>query len=120
MPAISKKARANDIHDIERRLELQIHYHLLDMEENPTMFAAKDRLSAIQYIGMYLNRKFGWGDPETGDVGASVRKYAGAFRTPPHVGGGGAKSARSGSGRVAGGIALVDAEPESEESDTAA
>lgn len=114
MPAISKKARANDIHDIERRLEMQIHLHLLDMEENPEMYAAKDRLSAIQYIGMYLNRKYGWGDPEVEGVGSAVRKYAGAFRTPPHVAGAGAKPARSapssGRDRVAGGAYATDTE----------
>lgn len=112
MPAISKKARANDIHDIERRLEMQIHLHLMDMEENPEMYAAKDRLSAIQYIGMYLNRKFGWGDPEVEGVGSAVRKYAGAFRTPPHVGGVGAKPARSSAGRdrVSGGAYAADSE----------
>lgn len=106
MPAVSRKARVSDIHEIERRLEMQIHLHLLDMEENPQMFAGKDRLSAIQYIGMYLNRKFGWGEPEEGNVGSAVRKYAGAFRTTPHVVGGGARGAGSATGRdrVSGGV----------------
>lgn len=94
MPA-SKKARVNDVHDIEQRLETIIHHHLLDMEENPEMYAAKDRLAAIQYIGMYLNRKFGWGEPETEGVGSSVRKYArAAFQTPPDVASRRAASAR--------------------------
>lgn len=105
MPAVSRKARVSDVHEIERRLEMQIHLHLLDMEENPQMFAGKDRLSAIQYIGMYLNRKFGWGEPEEGNVGSAVRKYAGAFRTTPHVAGGGARGGGSaGRDRVSGGV----------------
>lgn len=79
---VAKKIRntASDPHDIERRLELQIHYHLLDMEENPNMYAAKERLAAIQIIGMWLNRKYGWGDDESVGAGSSVKKYSGAFR----------------------------------------
>lgn len=82
MPAISKKVRntSRDPHDIERRLENQIHLHLLDMEENPQMFAPKDRLAAVQYISMFLNRKYGWGDDEDSGAGSAVRKYSGAFR----------------------------------------
>lgn len=99
MPVTSKKSRAGDIHEIERRLEMQIHLHLLDMEENPEMYAAKDRLAAIQYIGMYLNRKFGWGDPEVEGVGSAVRKYAGAFKTTPHVVSGRAERARPAANR---------------------
>lgn len=85
MPAISKKARSSDPHDIERRLEMQIHLHLLDMEENPQMFSPKDRLAAVQYIGMWINRKYGWGDSETEGAGSAVRRYAGAFLTKPTV-----------------------------------
>lgn len=107
MPAVGRKARVSDVHEIERRLEMQIHLHLLDMEENPQMFAGKDRLAAIQYIGMYLNRKFGWGDPETADVGSAVRKYSGAFKTAPHVVSGRAERARPASGR-----AYSDSNPE--------
>lgn len=83
---VSKKSRTNDEYDLEARLEKIIHFHLLDMEENPEMYAAKDRLSTIQYVGMFLNRKFGWGEPEQEGVGSSVRKYArAAFQTPPDV-----------------------------------
>lgn len=85
MPAVGRKARTSDPHDIERRLEMLIHQHLLDMEENPEMYAPKDRLYAIQYISAYLNRKMGWGDPETGETGSAVRRYAGAFKTAPSV-----------------------------------
>lgn len=84
---VSKKARVSDQYDLEARLEKIIHWHLSDMEQNPEMYAAKDRLSAIQYVGMYLNRKYGWGEPEEEGVGASVRKYArAAFQTPPSHG----------------------------------
>jgi len=106
----AKKARGSDIHDIERRLETVIHLHLLDMEENPEMYAPKDRLAAIQYIGMYLNRKFGWGDPETGDVGSAVRKYAGAFKTTPHVAG--TRAERGRPTRVSGGASYADTDAE--------
>lgn len=85
MPA-SKKARTSDEYDLEARLEKIIHFHLLDMEENPEMYAAKDRLSTIQYVGMFLNRKYGWGEPEAEGVGSAVRKYArAAFQTPPQI-----------------------------------
>lgn len=87
MPVISKKTRntASDPHDIERRLETLIHLHLLDIEENPEMFAPKDRLATIQCVGMFLNRKYGWGDDESVGAGSAVRKYAGAFRTKPEM-----------------------------------
>lgn len=95
MPAL-RKARTSDQYNLEGRLEQLIHFHLLDMEENPQMYAAKDRLSAIQYIGMFLNRKYGWGEPEQEGVGSSVRKYArAAFQTPPHVAGGRTAGTRS-------------------------
>lgn len=91
----SKKVRntASDPHGIERRLENLIHIHLLDMEENPEMFASKDRLATISAIGMFLNRKYGWGDDETAGAGSAVRKYSGAFRVakperPTRVSGG--------------------------------
>lgn len=82
MPATMKKARntSSDPHNIERRLENLIHVHLLDMEENPEMFAAKERLATIAAIGMFLNRKYGWGEDESGNAGSAVRKYSGAFR----------------------------------------
>lgn len=81
----SKKTRntASDPHDIERRCENQIHLHLLDMEEHPEFYPAKDRLAAIAAIGMWLNRKYGWGDDETAGAGSAVRRYAGAFLTKP-------------------------------------
>ena len=76
------KTRKDDPFDLERRLETQIHLHLLEMEEHPELIAAKERLSAITTIGMWLNRKFGWGEPEdTKLVGSAVRKYRGAFQT---------------------------------------
>ena len=84
MPA-AKKERGSDPYKIEERLEKQIHLHLQDMENEPQMFASKDRLQAIQVIGMFLNRKYGWVDGEYADAGSAVRKYASAFRTPPHV-----------------------------------
>lgn len=77
---VSHKARTSDQYDLEARLEKLIHFHLLDIEENPQMYAAKDRLATIQYVGMFLNRKFGWGEPEAEGVGSAVRKYSGAFR----------------------------------------
>jgi len=91
------KTRKEDPFELERRLETQIHLHLLEMEEHPEMFPPKDRLSAITTIGMWLNRKFGWGEPEDNAVvGSAVRKYRGAFQThvanqptgsarPPHT-----------------------------------
>lgn len=92
MPATMKKVRntSRDPHDIERRLENLIHIHLTDMEENPEMFASKDRLAAIQIIGMFLNRKYGWGEDESAGAGSAVRKYSGAFRVtkPTRVSGG--------------------------------
>ena len=109
MPA-STKSRTSDRYDLEGRLERIIHFHLLDMEENPEMYASKDRLAAIQYVGMFLNRKYGWGEPEAEGVGSAVRKYAGAFRTPPH--GTGARTGSSRPTRVAGGIAIARTEPE--------
>lgn len=80
MPAVARRSRTSDQYDLESRLEKIIHFHLLDMEENPEMYAAKDRLSTIQYVGMFLNRKFGWGEAEGEGVGSAVRKYSGAFR----------------------------------------
>lgn len=115
---VAKKARVNDIHDIEQRLETIIHHHLLDMEENPDMYAAKDRLAAIQYIGMYLNRKFGWGEPEAEGVGSAVRKYAGAFRTAPTTDAARSRAATPRPARVSGGLAL--ASTDDSEDDTAA
>lgn len=87
MAVASKKVRntSNDPHNIERRLETLIHLHLLDVEENPEMFAPKDRLATIQIVGMFLNRKYGWGDDESVGAGSAVRKYAGAFRTKPEI-----------------------------------
>lgn len=91
----AKKTRstASDPHNIERRLETLIHLHLLDIEENPEMFAPKDRLATIQCVGMFLNRKYGWGDDESVGAGSAVRKYSGAFRVmkptkPTRVSGG--------------------------------
>ena len=91
---VSKKARGSDPYRIEARLEKLIDVHLRDMETNPDMVDPKMRLSTIQYVGMFLNRKYGWGDPEDGNVGSAVRKYSGAFRTAPHVIGGRADRAR--------------------------
>ena len=88
------KTRKDDPFELERRLETQIHLHLLEMEEHPEMFPPKDRLSAITTIGMWLNRKFGWGEPEDNAiVGSAVRKYRGAFQT--HVSGQGATGSGS-------------------------
>ena len=94
------KARTQDKYNLEERLETLIHEHLLDLEENPNMYASKDRLATIQYVGMFLNRKFGWGETESAGVGSSVRKYAAAFKTntstaQANAAGGRAKSARS-------------------------
>lgn len=82
--AAAHKSRTSDQYNLEARLEQLIHHHLLDLEENPEMYAAKDRLSTIQYVGMFLNRKFGWGESEAEGAGSSVRKYSrAAFQTPP-------------------------------------
>lgn len=113
--ALARKTRTSDPFNLEQRLEKIIHLHLLDMEENPEMYAAKDRLSTIQYVGMFLNRKFGWGEVEGGDVGSAVRKYAGAFRTPPHVAGVGKQQSRP--TRISG--AAYTPDTESDESDAA-
>lgn len=96
---VARKARTSDQYNLEARLEQLIHHHMLDIEENPEMYAAKDRLATIQYVGMFLNRKYGWGEPEAEGVGSAVRKYArAAFQTPPSHGAGtrtaGARSAR--------------------------
>lgn len=77
---VARKARTSDQYNLEARLEQLIHFHLLDIEENPQMHSAKDRLATIQYVGMFLNRKYGWGEPEAEGVGSAVRKYSGAFR----------------------------------------
>ena len=90
------KRRTRDQYDLEGRLERLIHEHLLDMEERPSMQSSKDRLATIQYVGMFLNRKFGWGETGGEDVGSSVRKYArAAFQTPPYAVGGRATGGRS-------------------------
>ena len=99
---VSKKARVSDQYDLEARLEKIIHFHLMDMEENPEMYAAKDRLSTIQYVGMWLNRKYGWGEDEHVNAGAAVRKYSGAFRVSKP------EAARSRPTRVTSGLAAVD------------
>lgn len=85
MPVTARKARTSDQYDLEARLEAVIDLHLRDMEEHPEMYSAKDRLSAVQYIGMWINRKYGWGDEEVHNAGSAVRKYSGAFLTKPHV-----------------------------------
>lgn len=82
---VARKSRTNDEYNLEARLEKIIHFHLLDMEENPEMYASKDRLAMIQVVGMFLNRKFGWGEDETAGAGSAVRKYSGAFQTKPNV-----------------------------------
>lgn len=112
MAITAKKSRTSDQYNLEARLEQLIHHHLLDLEENPMMYAAKDRLAAIQYIGMFLNRKYGWGEAEGGDVGSSVRKYAGAFRTPPHVVSSRTDRARSARGTERDSAAFSDINPE--------
>lgn len=119
MAAPAKRSRTSDPYELEARLEKIIHFHLLDMEENPEMYAAKDRLSTIQYVGMFLNRKFGWGDVETEGVGSAVRKYSGAFRvTKPeaHAAGARGAGARSGAAR----LTSVPADTTDESEDTAA
>ena len=85
MPVTKRKERVSDEYNIEERLERQIHLHLKDLEDEPQMFASKDRLQTIQIVGMWLNRKYGWGEEPSAAVGASVRKYAGAFKTKPQV-----------------------------------
>lgn len=77
---VARKARTADTYNLEARLEALIHHHLTDMEEHPEMYASRDRLSTIQYVGAFLNRKFGWGEPEAAGVGSAVKKYSGAFR----------------------------------------
>lgn len=100
--AVASKSRTNDRYNLEARLEKLIDSHLQDIEEHPEMYASKDRLAAIQYIGMFLNRKYGWGEPEQEGVGSSVRKYArAAFQTPPYAVGGRTTSARSTSKQLA-------------------
>lgn len=113
---VARKARTSDQYNLEARLEQLIHFHLLDIEENPQMHSAKDRLATIQYVGMFLNRKYGWGEPEAEGVGSAVRKYSGAFRItkPEDAARSRAAGARSGPARIA---AIADsADPE----DTAA
>lgn len=115
---VARKSRTSDQYDLESRLEKLIHFHLLDMEENPEMYAAKDRLSTIQYVGMFLNRKFGWGEPEVEGVGSAVRKYSGAFRiTKPEANAAGARAAGGRSARIA---AVSTSYDDSDTEDTAA
>lgn len=117
MPGVARKARTNDTYNLEARLENLIHYHLLDMEENPEMYASKDRLAAIQYIGMFLNRKYGWGEPETSNVGSAVRKYSGAFQVAKPKDAVGTRAAAARPTRVSGGLALAHSD---DDEDTAA
>lgn len=78
--ALARKARTSDQYNLEARLEKLIHEHLLDIEEHPELYASKDRLATIQYVSGHLNRKYGWGEDETGNAGSAVRRYSGAFR----------------------------------------
>lgn len=98
--ALARKARTSDQYNLEARLEQLIHHHLLDLEENPEMYAAKDRLAAIQVVGMFLNRKYGWGEDGNVNAGAAVRKYSGAFRITKPEG-------VTRSNRVSGGLAAI-------------
>lgn len=104
---IARKARTSDTYNLEARLETLIHHHLLDMEEHPEMYASKDRLSAIQYIGMFLNRKYGWGEPEAEGVGSAVRRYAGAFQVAKSSDAARPRTASTRPSRVPGGLAAI-------------
>lgn len=118
MALTARKARTSDTYNLEARLETLIHHHLLDIEENPDMYAAKDRLATIQYVGMFLNRKYGWGEPENSDVGSAVRKYSGAFRITKPENAAGARTGAARPTRVSGGLAAIGSSDEPE--DTAA
>lgn len=67
-------------HSIQQRLEHQIHLLLLEMEEKPELIAFKERLAVITTLGMYLTRALKL-DDAADPGGATVRKYAGAFKT---------------------------------------
>ena len=71
--------KTTDEFNLHRRLRNQIHLHLLEMEERPEMFAAKDRLAAIQQIGMYLTREIKISAADESDSGAKARAYTAAF-----------------------------------------
>jgi hypothetical protein len=85
---------SSDPYDIHGRVEKQIDLLLKEMEEEPTHFAFKERLSMVQIVGMYLTRnlKLSAAD-ESVNAGSAVRKYSGAFKTS-HVTGGGKAGAR--------------------------
>lgn len=80
-------------HDIQKRLEYQIHLLLAEMEEQPEMFDFKIRLTVVEKVGMYLTRQQKLGDDVGSLAGSTVRKYAGAFQT--NVARGGGSKARS-------------------------
>lgn len=117
--ALPRKARTSDTYNLEARLETLIHHHLLDMEENPEMYASKDRLAAIQYIGMFLNRKYGWGEVEAESVGSAVRKYSGAFRITKPENAAGTRAAGARPARISGGLARIGSD-DTDTEDTAA
>ena len=78
------KPLGEDPYNIHARLEKVIDSVLTEFEERPEVFAIKDKLYIIQYVGMFLQRKSGWTITDESDDaagGSAVRKYAGAFRT---------------------------------------
>ena len=100
---------SNDPHNILRRLQNQIHLLLLEMEERPDEFDHKERLSAVQIIGMFLTRNEKLGDENERQSGSAIRKYSGAFRTnTAHAASARGKSARS----TPAPFSDIDAEPD--------
>jgi hypothetical protein len=78
----------NEDHNIHRRIDNQIHLLLLELEESPERFSFKDRLAAVQIIGMYLTRDVKLRKADEPDTaGSAARKYSGAFKA--HGTGGG-------------------------------
>lgn len=79
---MKKKTIGDDEYNLHPRLEKLIDEILREIEERGDVFSAKEKLSVVQIVGMYLNRKSGWSAEDESDAGGSaVRRYAGAFKT---------------------------------------
>lgn len=86
--ASEKPRKAKDEYNIHGRLEKLISDVFDEYEKNPELFAIKDKLSVIQYVGMWLTRNIKLQEAtDEQHTGSAVAKYSGAFRVqaPTHA-----------------------------------